>query len=243
MMEIIPAIDVKNGVCVRLRQGKENTSIVYGEDPLAIAEQWVSEGARRIHVVDLDGAFGRASGTLDLLSRMCRAVPAAIQFGGGLRTREAILAAFESGAAKAVLGTVAFENPDLLVECLREFGSGRIIVALDALDGRVATRGWQQLSPHSVETAAGALKSLGVREILYTDISRDGMMSGPDVDTLKMLADTDLAVIASGGIASLHDLELLLSLKSKPLAGAVIGKALYEQRLSLGAAIALTGIH
>ena len=242
-MEIIAAIDIKDGKCVRLRQGEENSSTVYGEDPVSMAMKWAGEGAKRVHVVDLDAAFGKSSGTISILTKICSSVAAAVQFGGGLRSREALRATFESGAAKAVLGTVAFENPSLLAELLREFGSERIIVAVDARGGRIATRGWKRLSQTSVEAAVGDLRSAGVQEILYTDIGRDGMMSGPDLETLNTLTDTGLSVIASGGIASLRDIELLLSLKSKPLSGAIVGKALYEGRLSLREALALAEVH
>ena len=241
-MEIIPAIDIKDGKCVRLVQGEENSSTVYGDDPVSMAEKWTAQGARRIHIVDLNAAFGKSSGTTAILTKICSAVKAAVQFGGGLRTREALRATFDAGAAKAVVGTVAIENPSLLADFLKEFGGERIIVAVDARGGRIATRGWKQLSQTSVGAAAEELKSVGVREILYTDIARDGMMSGPDLETLQSLAETGLSVIASGGIASARDIELLLSVKPKPLSGAIIGKALYEGRLTLHDALALTGV-
>ena len=239
MMEIIPAIDVKDGVCVRLRQGREDSGTVYASDPVAVALRWKEEGARRLHVVNLDGAFGRESKATDILRDIVSLTGVKVQFGGGLRTREAIKGAFDAGASSVVLGTVAFEDRDILGEALREYGPERVVVAIDALDGNVATRGWKELTGKDVHEAARDLRAAGVREILFTDIGRDGMMNGPDLLTLKGLSESGLSVIASGGISSLDDVRVLLAPAYNHVTGAIIGKALYEGKIALRSAIAL----
>jgi phosphoribosylformimino-5-aminoimidazole carboxamide ribotide isomerase len=226
-MEIIPAIDVKDGKCVRLLQGREDSGTVYAADPVAAALRWTEEGARRIHVVNLDGAFGRDSKATDILRNIVSLTGVRVQFGGGLRSREAIRSAFEAGASSVVLGTVAFEKGDLFAETLREYGPERVIVAVDALNGNVATRGWKELTGRDVHDAARDLRAAGVREILCTDILRDGMMNGPDLVTLAGLSKSGLSVIASGGVSSLEDVS------------AIIGKALYEGKIALRSALAL----
>jgi phosphoribosylformimino-5-aminoimidazole carboxamide ribotide isomerase len=239
VMEIIPAIDVKEGKCVRLRQGREDSGTVYASDPVAVALRWKEEGARRLHVVNLDGAFGRESKATDLLRNIVSLTGVKVQFGGGLRTREAIKGAFDAGASSVVLGTVAFEDRDLLAETLREYGPERVIIAIDALNGNVATRGWKELTGRDVHEAARDLRAAGVREILCTDIGRDGMMNGPDLLTLKGLSESGLSVIASGGISSLDDVRVLLAPAYNHITGAIIGKALYEGKIGLRSAIAL----
>jgi len=241
-MDIIPAIDIRLGRCVRLSQGREDAETVYDADPVAVAARWTGEGARRLHVVNLDGAFGRESRAMDILKSIVASTPARVQFGGGLRSREAVRAAFDAGADRVVLGTIAFEERQLLSELLREFGTDRIVVAIDAREGVVATRGWKELTGQSVESAADDIRRSGVKQILYTDIGRDGMMSGPDLAMLGQLARTGLAVIASGGIASLQDLGSVLAIGPQAIAGAIIGKALYEGKVALPSAIALATI-
>jgi phosphoribosylformimino-5-aminoimidazole carboxamide ribotide isomerase len=241
MMEIIPAIDVKDGKCVRLRQGREDSGTVYAADPAGVALRWSGEGARRLHMVNLDGAFGRESKAIEILRSIASLTGAKVQFGGGLRSREAIRGAFEAGASSVVLGTVAFEDGDLLAATLREYGPERVIVAIDALNGNVATRGWKELTGTDVHKAAGDLCAAGVREILCTDIGRDGMMNGPDLVTLASLRTTGLSVIASGGISSLEDVRALLAPEYEHITGAIIGKALYEGKIDLRSAIALAG--
>jgi phosphoribosylformimino-5-aminoimidazole carboxamide ribotide isomerase len=241
MIEIIPAIDVKDGKCVRLRQGRENSGTVYADDPVAVAARWSAEGAKRLHVVNLDGAFGRESKAIDILKSIASHTSVRIQFGGGLRSKEAIQEAFDAGASSVVLGTAAFEDGPLLESTIAKHGPDRVIVAIDALNGNVATRGWKKLTGRDVLQAAGDLYSAGVREILCTDISRDGMMSGPDLVTLASLSTTGLSVIASGGISTLDDLKALLAPGFRHITGAIIGKALYEGTITLNSAIALTG--
>jgi len=241
-MDIIPAIDIRLGKCVRLSQGREDAETVYDADPVAVAARWTAEGATRLHVVNLDGAFGRESRSTDILKSIAASTPARVQFGGGLRSHESVRAAFDAGADRVVLGTIAFEQRALLAELLREFGTERIVVAIDARGGVVATHGWKELTGQNVDVAADDLRRSGVTQILYTDIGRDGMMSGPDIDTLGLLSRKGLAVIASGGIASLQDLVNVLALGHRAIAGAIIGKALYERKVSLRAAIDLAAI-
>jgi len=232
-MDIIPAIDLKGGKCVRLRQGKEEEATEYSADPVAVAAGWVKQGARRLHVVNLDGAFGNTSENGMIMQKIAASSGVTVQFGGGLRTLDAMQEAVNAGAGRLVLGTIAVESPDLVGKALERFGTDRIIVAVDAMDGKVATRGWKVRSAHSVMSVARTMKSLGVEEILYTDILRDGMMSGPDLRTVTRLADEGLRVLASGGIASAADVQGLRDLGHPNVAGVIIGKALYEGKIDL----------
>jgi phosphoribosylformimino-5-aminoimidazole carboxamide ribotide isomerase len=232
-MDIIPAIDLRRGKCVRLRQGKEESLTEYSEDPLGTALSWEAQGAHRLHVVNLDGAFGRASQNIEIVREMAKRVGASIQFGGGLRSAEDIEKAIAIGCAKIVLGTAAIENPLLVRNAIGRFGADRIIVGVDALGGKVATQGWQSVTSVEVLHLAKEMKEIGAREILYTDISRDGMLTGPDVSTLAKLAALGIDLIASGGIASEEDVFTLAELGEPRIKGVVIGKALYEGRIDL----------
>jgi len=239
-MEIIPAIDLKDGVCVRLRQGREDSVIEYSSDPAAVASDWERRGATRLHIVNLDGAFGRASRNSEVLREIAEKTEVLIEFGGGLRSREEIEAAFKAGAGKAVLGTVAVESPDLLTEVLEQFGRNRIIVALDGKAGRVAIRGWQDVTDIPVLDLCRRMVELGVNEVLYTDIERDGMLTGPDLSTLKDLATLGIPVIASGGVSSVEDVQSILDLESPSISGIIVGKALYENKVSLEQLLEIT---
>ncbi len=232
-MHIIPAIDLKGGACVRLRQGKDDTATQYSADPVRVAGEWFEQGAHRLHVVNLDGAFGRDSGHLDLLRAMTALHPAPVQYGGGLRSVASVEEAFQAGAAKVVLGTVAVENPALLKEMMQVRGPAQCVIAVDAVQGYVATRGWTSISPIAVVDLVRRLLDDGIREVLYTDVERDGMMTGPDVTTLVQLASTGMKVIASGGVSSVDDVKSLVTLNNPNISGVIIGKALYENRVSL----------
>ena len=229
-MLIIPAIDLKNGKCVRLEQGRDDRTTVYAGDPLHVAREWVRQGARRLHLVNLDGAFGRTSANLEIVRTIAGSVDAVIEFGGGLRSIDAIQQAFDAGVDKVVLGTVAVEQPEILSETLKRFGPSRIIVALDGIDGKMATRGWTSVTDIPVVELAGKLQKDGVEEMLYTDIKRDGMLTGPDLQHLGQLSSLGLSLIASGGVSSADDIRTLSSI---PLVGAIVGKALYEKRVTL----------
>ncbi len=232
-MDIIPAIDLKSGKCVRLLQGKDDATTEYSNDPVAVAKEWVKQGATRLHLVNLDGAFGRASDNLAIVRKISGDVDAAIQFGGGLRSWQDIEQAFEAGVKKVVMGTAALEDSSLLNKVMEKYGSASVIVALDANNGKVATHGWQSVTTTNILDAAALMRDAGVREILYTDIQRDGMMNGPDYDGLKQLASLGVNVIASGGISSLADVLRLLDLRCPGITGVIIGKALYERRILL----------
>jgi phosphoribosylformimino-5-aminoimidazole carboxamide ribotide isomerase len=205
-----------------------------GSDPVALARRWAAEGATWLHVVDLDGALDGTPRHLDLVGRICRAVAAAVQLGGGLRTMADLHAAFAAGAARAVLGTAALA-PDLLAAAVAEFGD-RIAVALDARDGRIAVAGWQRTSAVPVLDAARHLGAARVARVIYTDISRDGMLAGPNVDGLRRLVSAAaMPVIASGGIAAIADLRAAQAAGAE---GAIVGRALYDRRFGLTEALA-----
>lgn len=274
-MIIFPAIDLRRGRCVRLRQGDPNAETVFGEDPTAMAQHWVSQGAEWLHIVNLDGALSATQSQLNALKRpsnilvqkpgaerptsaiddlleelptnlrclrdIAQAVDVPIQFGGGLRTLDDIQLALELGAERVVLGTVAVENPTLVADAIKKWGSKRIVVGLDARDGKVATHGWQETSNMDVIELGHQMHAIGVRTVLYTDISRDGMLSGVNVESTARLGDTtDLKVIASGGVANIEDIEKLKSHEHYNIAGVVVGQALYTHNLALPEAIELS---
>jgi phosphoribosylformimino-5-aminoimidazole carboxamide ribotide isomerase len=233
MMDILPAIDLKGGQCVRLAQGREEASQVYSSDPLSVARGWERQGGRRIHLVNLDGAFGRASTNLDVLRQIANEVPVHIQYGGGLRSLADMQEALDAGAWRIVLGTVAIEDPPLLGAALKRFGADRVIVALDILGGKVATKGWKTISAASLRECANRLAAAGVQEVLVTDIERDGMLAGPNLPLLLEAASAELRVIASGGISSGEDIRAILDLGEPEICGVIVGKALYEGRVTL----------
>jgi phosphoribosylformimino-5-aminoimidazole carboxamide ribotide isomerase len=236
-MLVIPAIDLKGGACVRLRQGRDEETTSYSGDPVAVAEEWKRQGAVLLHVVNLDGAFGRSSSHLKILGEIVARTGLAVEFGGGLRSQEAVDAALEVGAAKVVLGTAAIEDPGLLDYVLGRYGAPRLVVALDALDGFVAVKGWTEVSSRTVRDTARELRGVGVEEVLYTDVRRDGMLTGPDFHGVTELTTAGVKVIASGGVGSLDDLRTLGALGNAAIVGVVVGKALYENRFTLAEAI------
>ncbi|MBI4758290.1 MAG: 1-(5-phosphoribosyl)-5-[(5-phosphoribosylamino)methylideneamino]imidazole-4-carboxamide isomerase [Chloroflexi bacterium] len=249
-MIVYPAIDLRQGRCVRLCQGQPQAETVYAEDPVAVACRWAQEGAAWLHVVDLDGAFGRIRGLEQTpealgvnwraLGRIARAVNVPIQFGGGLRTLEDIEKALALGAARVVLGTVAITNPELIGRVLARFGRERIVVSLDARHGRVAVYGWQETRPLDVLEAGRRMAALGVARVVYTDISRDGMLSGVDAAAAALMArETGLSVIASGGVASLEDVRRLKAREPEGVEGVIIGRALYTGAVRLWEAMAI----
>ena len=238
MIQVIPAIDLKGGKCVRLLQGRDDETTEYSADPVAVAEEWVRQGAQRIHVVNLDGAFGRDSSNLEVFRELARLNKVSWNLGGGLRSLEAVATAFEAGATHAVVGTAAVQDTAFLASLVREFGADRVTLALDARGGRVVTHGWTRTTGEDVVSLARRVHTLGVSEILYTDVARDGMLSGPDLDTLGRLAGVGVSVLASGGVASVADIHSLARLRKPAITGVIVGKALYEKRMSLPDAIA-----
>lgn len=235
-MIIYPAIDLRGGKVVRLREGDPSRQTVFSDDPVATAQQWIDEGASWIHMVNLDGAFAQSNDNGAVLAGAA-ALGVPIQFGGGLRRIEDISCAFDQGASRVVLGTAAVQDPELVALALEQWGTDAICVALDARDGKVTTHGWQEISDFTPVELGRAMVLQGVLHALYTDISRDGNLSGVNIDaTIALGRDTGLEVIASGGVSTLDEIRLLA--KSGYVAGAVIGMALYEGRLKLRDALA-----
>jgi phosphoribosylformimino-5-aminoimidazole carboxamide ribotide isomerase len=236
-MIILPAIDLRGGRCVRLRQGRAELETVFSDDPLAMAQHWVSGGAAWLHVVDLDAAMGQVSVNPAVVADIVRAAGAPIELGGGLRSWEAIAAAFALGVRRVVIGTAAVSNPALVRQAVDHFGADAIAIGIDSRAGKVAVRGWQETSELDALSLAQEMKALGVERIICTDVSRDGMLSGPNLDALRHIAqESGLKVIASGGIASLDDLRALAAIPG--IEGAITGQALYSGAFTLADAIA-----
>jgi phosphoribosylformimino-5-aminoimidazole carboxamide ribotide isomerase len=268
-MIIYPAIDLRQGRCVRLRQGDPKAETVYGEDPARMAQHWASLGAEWLHVVNLDGAFEKTSahysslfGTNPVVRRLSspdeelplhplpinlrclrairQAVDVPIQFGGGLRTLDDIELAFSLGADRVILGTVAVKNPELVRRAIERWGADRIVVGIDARDGKVAIHGWQEASSVDAIDLGHAMAAIGVKRVVYTDISRDGMLSGVNVEATAKLGDTTgLLVIASGGVASIDDIRCLKRYEHYNVEGVITGQAIYTGALDLPSAIEL----
>jgi len=237
-VRLFPAIDIQGGRCVRLRQGDFSDETVFGDDPVAMAEYWVSEGARYLHVVDLDGAREGEPRNFDLVRRIAETVHVPVQMGGGIRTQAALVLIAASPVARAILGTSAVEDMDFLEVALRALGPGRLVVAVDAENGYVKTRGWQERSSVTAADLVRQLEDRGVHEVLYTDISRDGMMQSVNLDAIRALASgSRLEVIASGGVTSLDDLRALNKLEPLGVTGVIAGRALYERRFTVAEAL------
>jgi phosphoribosylformimino-5-aminoimidazole carboxamide ribotide isomerase len=240
-MEIIPAIDLLEGRCVRLYQGDYDQSQVYNENPVEVARQWADQGATRLHLVDLDGAKVGKPENSQAIAAIARAIDIPIEVGGGLRDRDQVAALFDQGVRYAILGTAAVENPDLVSTLSGEF-PGQIIVGIDARDGWVATRGWLETSQAEAIPLAEAMAARGAAAIIYTDIKRDGTLKGPNLEALRALARAiPIPVIASGGVSSVTDVLSLLALVPAGVSGVIIGKALYTGDVSLKEAIRAAG--
>ena len=240
-MDVIPAIDLLEGRCVRLFQGDYDQSQVYNDNPVEVAQQWEAEGASRLHLVDLDGAKEGKPENWEAISAIAKAISIPIEVGGGLRDAERVSALFDLGVQYAILGTVAVEKPELVGELCKTF-PGQIIVGIDAREGKVATRGWIETSEVMAVELAQRMSEMGAAEIIYTDIKRDGTMKGPNMEALKELAMAiNTPVIASGGVSSVSDLMRLLTLGSAGVTGAIVGKALYTGDISLKQAIRAVG--
>jgi phosphoribosylformimino-5-aminoimidazole carboxamide ribotide isomerase len=229
-MILIPAIDIRQGNSVRLKQGKIKHETIYSNDPVNVAKIWESCGAKCIHVVDLDGAFSGESKNKKIIKQICRGVDIPVHVGGGIRSLEKISEIFRLGAAKAVLGTIAVSNIQIVKESIKEYGKERIIVAVDAKDEKVVVNGWNDITSIDVLRLVDNLKEIGVQNILYTDISRDGMFYGPDYKVIKKLLKKDIKIIASGGISAEDD---VIKLKQSGVFGAIVGSALYKEEFNL----------
>lgn len=236
-MLLIPAIDIKDGKCVRLRQGRMDDVTVFSDDPVAVAARWVSEGARRLHLVDLDGALSGKPMNSEIVKAICQAHPdLPVEIGGGIRDEETVQAYLNAGADFVVIGTKAVNTPHFVNDLCMEF-PGHIIVGLDAKNGKIAIDGWSKLSHHDVTDMAKRLEDDGVEAIIFTDITRDGMMGGFNVESTVDLAQAiHIPVIASGGIASMHDIRALCAVEEEGVSGAIIGRALYEGSFTLSEA-------
>ena len=244
-MILFPAIDLRRGRCVRLRQGRAEDETVYDDDPAAVARRWVAQGAAWLHIVNLDGAFGEqgAAGELPInLQRLAEIRTAVsgtpVQFGGGLRSLEDVETALALGVTRVVLGTVAVQEPTLVGEAVQRFGPERIVAGIDARGGHVATHGWRATSDTTAVALGQAMRSKGVVRAIYTDIGRDGMLTGVNIaDTVALAKASGLRVIASGGVASLEDVERLAAFEGAGVEGLIIGQALYLGQIDLAEAI------
>lgn len=236
-MLIIPAIDLHRGKCVRLRRGEREQETVYSDNPAAVAQAWYEAGAKRLHVVDLDGAFAGKPVNSPVIAQVAEAVDIPVQLGGGMRDRATVEKAFELGISRVIVGTAAVEQPDLIRELVKLYGT-RIIVGIDARDGLAAVRGWVKGSERRAVELAKEMESYGVAEIIYTDISRDGMLKGPNIEAMReMAAALQIPVIASGGVSSMDDLLKLQTLEVLGVAGVIVGQALYSNQINLKDAI------
>ena len=232
-MLILPAIDLKGGRCVRLRQGRAEDETVYSDDPVGMARRWVEQGARYLHVVDLDGAFQGRPAHTDVIRRIADAISIPVEAGGGLRDEAHVAELLECGAARAIVGTRALQDPEALRRMVARFGP-RLAVGIDARDGRVQVKGWVETTAVLAIDLARQMDDLGVATIIYTDTATDGMLRGPNVPAMAaMCAAVRCDVIASGGVSSAADVSALRSLARPNLAGAIVGKALYEGAVSL----------
>lgn len=236
-MLLIPAIDLKDGKCVRLRQGRMEDETVFADDPLDMAQRWVDAGARRLHLVDLNGAFAGQPVNTQVIHRIADAFPdVPIQVGGGIRDEDTVQLYLDAGVQYVIIGTKAVSAPHFINDLCLEF-PGHIIVGLDAKDGKVAIDGWSKLSHHDVIDMAQHFERDGVEAIIYTDISRDGMMQGVNVEaTVKLAREITTPVIASGGISTMDDIKTLRAVAEEGIMGAIIGRALYEGSIDLAEA-------
>lgn len=240
-MDVIPAIDLLEGRCVRLYQGDYAQSQVFDENPVNVARQWADQGASRLHLVDLDGAKTGSPVNQPVIAEIIRAIDIPVQVGGGLRDRPRVSETLALGVERVILGTVAIEHPELVEQLCSEF-PGQIIVGIDARDGKVATRGWLETSTVDAIDLAQHMADKGASAIIYTDIQRDGTLQGPNKTALRAMAESiSIPVIASGGVSSIRDLLSLLSLEPLGVSGAIVGRALYTGAVNLKDAIQAVG--
>lgn len=238
-MIIYPAIDLRGGKVVRLKEGDPNQQITFSTDPLQTAQRWLEQGAAWLHMVNLDGAFADANDNTHILAVAAR-LPVKVQFGGGLRRMSDIQQAFDYGASRVVIGTIAVQNPEIVAQAVERWGADGLCIALDARDGKVATHGWQQASDLTPVDLGKHIANIGVRHVLYTDVRRDGLLGGVNLEeTVNLARETGLQVIASGGVHSLDDVQHLKD--SRSVAGVVIGMALYQGQIRLADALQIAG--
>ena len=235
-MIILPAIDLKDGKCVRLRQGQADEVTIYGDDPAEQAKVWREQGGRELHVVDLDGAFAGAPRHAEVIRRIIEAFGGPVEVGGGIRTPEALQAVIEAGATRAIIGSAALDDPEFLSQAVELYGE-RIAVGIDARDGLVQIKGWVETTHVKAIDLAVAVARLGVQTIIYTDTATDGMLGGPNLSQMAAICDAapSCQITASGGVSSPYDIENLRSLERTNLRAAIVGKALYDGRTTLRA--------
>jgi phosphoribosylformimino-5-aminoimidazole carboxamide ribotide isomerase len=234
MITIIPAIDLKGGKCVRLKQGLANEETVYSDSPAEMAKQWQKEGGEFLHVVDLDGAFEGAPVHVEELKAICEAIRIPVEIGGGIRTDEDIETLLATGVTRVILGTRACEHPEELARLVEKFGGEKIAVGIDARDGKVQTKGWVETTDVNAVDLAKQVDAAGVGTIIYTDTSRDGMLDGVNAFEMgKICSAVKCEVVASGGVSSVDDMKRLAALNCDNLTGAIVGKALYEEAVTI----------
>ncbi len=237
-MIVIPAIDLKDGKCVRLLQGRKEDVTVYSDDSASMAQRWVDLGAKLLHVVDLDGAFTGEQKNLEKIREIRKTIHIPIELGGGIRDIRRIEQLISIGVDRTIIGTAAAEDPDMVREACKKF-PGKILVGIDAKDGKVAVKGWVEVTEFDAISFAKKMEELGAAGIIYTDISRDGMLTGPNIEAMgRMVKAVDIPVIASGGVSKLDDIKSLMQIKN--LWGVITGKALYEGTLDLKEAIEIS---
>ncbi len=238
-MLIIPAIDLKEGKCVRLERGVMSTATVYSDDPATTAKRWQEEGAEWLHVVDLEGAFAQEPKNPEAIAAILQSVNIPVQLGGGVRTLETLSSYMELGIQRVVLGTAALKKPDLVIQACERF-PGKVVLGIDSRRGRVAVEGWSQTTQLAPKELVSRFENLALAAIVYTDISRDGMQTGPNIEATRRLARAvSIPVIASGGVGSLKHIQALLPLEQDGVVGVIVGRALYTGNLKLAKAIAL----
>ncbi len=236
-MLVIPAIDLKDGRCVRLLKGEEGTETVFSQDPVAVAKNWEECGAQLIHVVDLDGAFSGKPGNFDLIEKIVKSVSCSVQVGGGIRDMETIEKYLEVGLDRVILGTAALQNPEFLTDASKRF-RGQIALGIDTKNGRIAVKGWKEFVDFEAHSFLNGLKSAGISLVIHTDIDRDGTLGGINIDSVEeFVRNSPLPVIASGGISSIDDIEKLSSLTEEGLIGVILGKSIYTGKISLSEVI------
>ena len=235
-MRLYPAIDIKNGQCVRLRQGVFEDTTVYANEPYQVAKEFEADGAKFLHIVDLDGALRGTGANDEALKKIVENVNIPVEIGGGIRTMEDIEHRLSLGVTRVILGTKAVESPEFVKEAVEKFGADKIVVGIDAKDGMVAIKGWETISNVDAVTLALSMKELGVKTIIYTDISKDGMLCGPNfAQTARLVEATGMDIVASGGVSCMND---LIELEKINVEGAILGKAIYEKRVDLKEAAA-----
>ena len=236
-MLIIPAVDIKGGRCVRLLQGREDSETIFSDDPSAMATKWEAEGAELLHVIDLDGAFRKSPQNIEAIKRILDSVHMSIQLGGGIRSMETISMFIDMGVSRVILGTEAIRNPRMVEQACQAF-PGKIIVGIDARNGMVAIEGWTQTTEQRAIDVAKGFEDYGLAGIIFTDIHKDGMQTGPNIGETKQLAESvSIPIIASGGVSDINDIKALLPLERLGVEGIITGKALYSGTLNLKQAI------